>query len=168
MPLIITMVILYNEIQLMSTGIYEISLFLFFTQNNFGGIMYTAQITKKRIMELCGKGNAEKMLKDCSLGVNALRQMTDKNGISSFSLAKIADYLNCSVDYLLGRTDNPNSHKEKAANSVNGNYNAVDNSSVTVNTPVLDEHQKLLIELYNKLSPIEQVELISKLNKAKK
>lgn len=23
-----------------------------------------------------------------------------------------ADYLDCSVDYLLGRTDNPNSHKE--------------------------------------------------------
>lgn len=27
--------------------------------------------------------------------------------ISSKNLAKIADYLNCSVDYLLGRTDNP-------------------------------------------------------------
>ena len=26
-------------------------------------------------------------------------------------LIKIADYLDCSVDYLLGRTDNPNSHK---------------------------------------------------------
>ena len=27
--------------------------------------------------------------------------------ISSINLAKIADYLDCSVDYLLGRTDNP-------------------------------------------------------------
>lgn len=27
------------------------------------------------------------------------------------NLIKIADYLDCSVDYLLGRTDNPNSHK---------------------------------------------------------
>ncbi len=27
------------------------------------------------------------------------------------NLVKIADYLDCSVDYLLGRTDNPNSHK---------------------------------------------------------
>lgn len=27
------------------------------------------------------------------------------------SLVKIADYFSCSVDYLLGRTDNPNSHK---------------------------------------------------------
>lgn len=27
--------------------------------------------------------------------------------ISSSNLARIADYLDCSVDYLLGRTDNP-------------------------------------------------------------
>ncbi|MBQ8429113.1 MAG: helix-turn-helix transcriptional regulator [Clostridia bacterium] len=29
----------------------------------------------------------------------------------SSKLLKIADYLDVSVDYLLGRTDNPNSHK---------------------------------------------------------
>ena len=37
-----------------------------------------------------------------------------KNGVkipSVLNLAKIADFLDCSVDYLLGRTDNPNSHK---------------------------------------------------------
>lgn len=79
-------------------------------------------------------------------------------------LIKIANLLDCSIDYLLGRTDNPNSHKEQSSNTVNGNYNAVDNSSITVTTPILDEHQKLLIDLYNKLSPIEQVELISQLN----
>ena len=27
------------------------------------------------------------------------------------ALEKIADYLDCSIDYLLGRTDNSNSHK---------------------------------------------------------
>ena len=34
-----------------------------------------------------------------------------KNGVKLpgvQNLVKIADYLNCSVDYLLGRTDNPN------------------------------------------------------------
>lgn len=37
-----------------------------------------------------------------------------KNGIklpTVQNLAKIADYLDCSVDYLLGRTDNPNVNK---------------------------------------------------------
>ena len=31
--------------------------------------------------------------------------------ISSSNLARIADYLNCSVDYLLGRTENPEVNK---------------------------------------------------------
>lgn len=37
-----------------------------------------------------------------------------KNGIklpTVQNLAKIADYLDCSVDYLLGRTDNPDINK---------------------------------------------------------
>lgn len=37
-----------------------------------------------------------------------------KNGIKMptiINLTKIADYLDCSVDYLLGRTDNPNINK---------------------------------------------------------
>ena len=45
------------------------------------------------------------MLKECNLGVNAIRQINDNKGMASFSLAKIADYLDCSTDYLLGRTD---------------------------------------------------------------
>lgn len=71
--------------------------------------MYLAQITKDRIKSRCKtqKVNMEHMLAECSLGVNAIRQINDTKGMASFSLAKIADYLDCSVDYLLGRTDNP-------------------------------------------------------------
>ncbi|MCI8806164.1 MAG: helix-turn-helix transcriptional regulator [Clostridiales bacterium] len=76
--------------------------------------MYIAQTTKDRIKKLCkeNKVSMENMLFNCSLGVNAIRQINDTKGMASFSLAKIADYLDCSVDYLLGRTDNPNSHKQ--------------------------------------------------------
>lgn len=75
--------------------------------------MYIAQTTKDRIKQICKdkKLNAKQMLVDCSLGANAIQQINDTKGMASFSLAKIADYLDCSVDYLLGRTDNPNSHK---------------------------------------------------------
>ncbi len=71
--------------------------------------MYCAQITKDRIKNECKnkKINMEKMLVECELGVNAIRQINDAKGMASFSLAKIADYLDCSVDYLLGRTDIP-------------------------------------------------------------
>lgn len=36
---------------------------------------------------------------------------TPSSKISSRNLVLIADYLGCSVDYLLGRTDNPNINK---------------------------------------------------------
>ena len=49
----------------------------------------------------------DEMLQACDLGVNAIRQINDTKGMASFSLAKIADYLNCSIDYLVGRTDVP-------------------------------------------------------------
>jgi len=47
------------------------------------------------------------LLSECNLGINAIRQINDNKGMASYSLARIADYLDCSVDYLLGRTDIP-------------------------------------------------------------
>ena len=71
--------------------------------------MYTAQELVERIKEQAKM--QDELIKDvlaaCDLNVNSLSQMTDKKGLSSFSLAKIADYLNCSTDYLLGRTAAP-------------------------------------------------------------
>ena len=49
----------------------------------------------------------KQMLSDCKLGINTISQMSKGNDMLSKNLAKIADYLDCSVDYLLGRTDNP-------------------------------------------------------------
>lgn len=51
-----------------------------------------------------------KMLSDLEMGPNTLQNFKTSMPKSN-TLAKIADYLDCSVDYLLGRTDNPNSHK---------------------------------------------------------
>jgi len=51
------------------------------------------------------------MLSDCELGINTISQMSKGNDMLSKNLARIADYLNCSVDYLLGRTDNPEINK---------------------------------------------------------
>lgn len=71
--------------------------------------MYSAQNAKDRIRSICKKKNinAHQMLLDCKLGTNAIQQINDTKGMASFSLAKIADYLDVSVDYLLGRTDDP-------------------------------------------------------------
>lgn len=49
----------------------------------------------------------KKILEDCNLGSNTFSHMLHGKAIAFDSLAYIADYLDCSVDYLLGRTDNP-------------------------------------------------------------
>ncbi|MDE6762242.1 MAG: helix-turn-helix transcriptional regulator [Oscillospiraceae bacterium] len=51
------------------------------------------------------------ILENCNLDSNTFSHMLHGKAIAFDSLAKIADYLDCSVDYLLGRTDNPDSHK---------------------------------------------------------
>ena len=64
------------------------------------------------------------MLFDCGLSINAISQISDKKGLSSFSLARIADYLDCSVDYLLGRTDTPGQKKEASIHPLSGQTDA--------------------------------------------
>lgn len=47
------------------------------------------------------------MLKNCDLGINTISHLNHGKSIAFDSLAKIADYLDVSVDYLLGRTEDP-------------------------------------------------------------
>lgn len=51
------------------------------------------------------------MLADCNLGINTVSKMAKGTDILTQNFARIADYLNCSTDYLLGRTDNPEVNK---------------------------------------------------------
>lgn len=50
----------------------------------------------------------KELLLSCKLGVNTISKIANGKDIYSKNLAKIADCLSCSVDYLLGRTENPN------------------------------------------------------------
>lgn len=72
--------------------------------------MYNAQKVKDRIEIRRNEkkvSNLETMLKELGIGKSTIYAMTDNKGIGCFALAKIADRLDCSVDYLLGRTDKP-------------------------------------------------------------
>lgn len=75
--------------------------------------MYNSQELVSRIKSQAKKQNIliRDMLQACGLNINTISQISDKKGLSSFSLAQIADCLDCSVDYLLGRTDNPEVNK---------------------------------------------------------
>ncbi len=49
----------------------------------------------------------KKMLEELGLGINLISHLAKGQNITAINLARIADYLDCSVDYLLGRTDKP-------------------------------------------------------------
>lgn len=49
----------------------------------------------------------KQLLSLSQLGVNTISKIANGKDIYSKNLAKIADHLNCSVDYLLGRSDSP-------------------------------------------------------------
>lgn len=70
--------------------------------------MYSSTNIAERIKELAKirKVPVKKLLEDVGLGFNTMSNMKTSMPKAD-NLAKIADYLNCSVDYLLGRTDNP-------------------------------------------------------------
>ncbi len=71
--------------------------------------MYSAEeIAKKINLILKDKGLSQKeMLEACELNKNTVSSMLYRNSIPrADNLEKIADYLGCSVDYILGR-ENP-------------------------------------------------------------
>ena len=72
--------------------------------------MYNPQITRDRIMQELRKRNdtSKHMCAELGLGINAIRTITQtQKGLVSATLYAIADYLDVSADYLLGRTDKP-------------------------------------------------------------
>lgn len=77
--------------------------------------MYTSTKIAERIKAMVKSKNIaiKDLLAGCHLSKNTLSSMLSGGSTpKSENLAKIADYLDCSVDYLLGRTDDPDSHKK--------------------------------------------------------
>lgn len=132
--------------------------------------MYTAQIIKDRVKEqqqLHKISNSDEMMKELGLGVNIIRQMSDKKGVSCFALATIADKLNCSVDYLLGRVDEPKTTFQNisSSNIINGSNG--NNSPLTVNNNDTDDVTKEIVDLVKSLPLVERAKAIIYLNELK-
>ena len=74
--------------------------------------MYNSQDVAQSIKKMSKDKNItiKKLLEDVGLGFNTMSNMKTSRPKAD-NLAKIADYLDCSVDYLLGRTDNPEINK---------------------------------------------------------
>lgn len=130
--------------------------------------MYNIQAVSERIKNDARKQGIKlkDLLEDCELNVNFISQMSDRTG--AFALAKIADRLDCSVDYLLGRTDNPNLTTDTYSGDNNG-VQAINNgnhSSLTVNGNSKTDTEEL-VELIQNLPLIKRAEAILYLNELK-
>lgn len=70
--------------------------------------MYNPTFVAERIKLIASQKNVsvKKMLDDCGINKNMLQTMQSRGSMpNAENLGKIADYLGCSVDYLLGRDE---------------------------------------------------------------
>ena len=76
--------------------------------------MYISSDVANKIKQIAKikKVTVKKVLEDCELNKDTISSMSYRGSwIKTDTIAKIADYLDCSVDYLLGRTSNPDAHR---------------------------------------------------------
>lgn len=106
------------------------------------------------------------LFQECGLSKNTLSTMQSRGYLPRLeTMSKIADCLDCSVDYLLGRTENPQSHKCPAVTTgdVSGNYNSIIGSSSDIsihNTVAVSGQATALLEAFNNLNPFNQAKVL--------
>lgn len=90
------------------------------------------------------------MLTSCDLGSNTMSSLYHGKSIAFDSVAKIADYLNVSVDYLLGRTEEP----QRIHNTQNNNI------SINETKSDISEIEQEMLTILNSLSIRERINLL--------
>ena len=130
--------------------------------------MYETSITVERIKFIAKQNgiSVKTMLEDCGLNKNTLSSMQSRGSwLQSNNLAKIADYLNCSVDYLLGRVDTPNGTYSinNHNTTVNGTQANVINNNTVPEKP--DNITEQFFEKFETLSFEEKVDTMQYVNK---
>lgn len=116
-------------------------------------------------LQNCGK-TAYQIAKETGISQGTMNEYKNGKKFPTMQgLVKIANALNCSVDYLLGRTKNPHSHEQ--ANSLIGNISNVSNNSgivgsvgSTINAASADEQITELVDIYKSLSPVARAKLL--------
>lgn len=110
------------------------------------------------------------LLESCDLNKGFLSDLSRKNKTTSVDNAlKIAEYLEVSVDYLLGKTDNPKLINSSYKNILNSPFNnqLAEGSKFEFNDSSQSQQisdNKELTELINQLSLVERSEIIVMIN----
>lgn len=116
-----------------------------------------------KIQELIsGKATFASLEKELGIGNGTIGKWR-KQSPSCDSIMKIANHLDCSVDYLLGRTNDPTSHKSASSVSVGnvqGNSGAIGVGNTVTNSAAPDKQEAALLEVYKRLTPLQQAKLL--------
>ncbi len=130
--------------------------------------MQDLHIIEERIMGIAKskKLSKNKLLEEAQLSKSIFDNMKKGSAPSIEKINVIADYLDCSVDYLLGRTDSPQAHKQGNSlinnSTVKGDFNTnAGNINVNTSTSTSASYQDELNNLYGKLTLIQQAKLLS-------
>lgn len=120
---------------------------------------------------LCKKRNISitSLIENCNLSKGFIYEMEKRNKTPSVDkIEAIANYLDCSVDYLLGRTNNPNIQ----VSSSDFSGSTITNSTVGTNSANITVHNNLskyepsaqateLLRVFESLNVRDQTKLLS-------
>lgn len=119
----------------------------------------------EKIQEILDNKNikASKMMKDLGFSSGLFSQWkAGKQQVSLDKIVSIANYFDCSVDYLLGRTDTPNGTSIRAGD-INGNNNSLtDSNNININNKKsADNISEKFMAIFNNLPFEEQLEIMN-------
>ncbi len=124
--------------------------------------MYDEQETAFIIKQTAKAKNItiKQLLENCNLSINTVSELSKGKRMSYISFAKIADALDCSMDYLMGRTDRPEISQSYSNNSISNSNNIAfgENSSVKITN---EEIEKEICKVLSGLNLRERSELLT-------
>ncbi len=132
-------------------------------------------ISKIQILCTEQNSNVDKMLKECDLNSSVVDNMKKGSMPSIDKVYAISNCLDCSIDYLLGRTDNSQSHKSAiTTGDISVSHNSVvgdGHVGVSIhNGTDTSEQAAFLLNIFNNLNLIDKSKLLiyaDELNKNK-
>ena len=135
-------------------------------QNERGIFMYNTQEIAKRIKNVIKTKNEPlgTMLSNLEMGVNTVSELGKGKQISYLNFAKIADYLNVSVDYLLGRADEPHtiSGNSIKTGDINGNNNSLtDSNNINISKKQTDSISEDFMKIFQNLPFEDKLEVMN-------
>ncbi len=131
--------------------------------------MENTQIIAERIKSISQiRGvSVKKVLSDCDVDKNIVNKLANGKDTGTQTIVKIANYLECSADYLLGMTDNPNetgiSVTDNKQTSLTGNNSISINANP--NNSTSDDRQ--LFDMIKNLDLVDRSKIILHIDELK-